>query len=297
MRIGMVEAVAEDHFEIHIGAALGKLAEIFAGLLQRFNIHADDAFEVLHRHDLMGAKIAEDLGNAHSRVVGEVAAKLLLILPLVGEVELAQQRAAELAHHGEWLVGSQSRRMRLQQFRECLHDLHISRGLFGHASTAHFDHHALAGVQQCGMNLRDGGGGERFVLETGKELLNGQAEFFFNRGACHAGGVGRHVGLQLGEFLGQLGAEQISARAEHLTELDKGGAKFRQRHAHPGRLRHALSERLSIRAFEPVLQPGVFETAEQVRQSVFAEHGGDFRDALCVTFESGQGVDLHGEDE
>ena len=40
MRVGMVEAVAEDHFEIHVGTAFGELAEIHAGLLQRLDVGA-----------------------------------------------------------------------------------------------------------------------------------------------------------------------------------------------------------------------------------------------------------------
>ena len=89
-------------------------------------------------------------------------------------------------------------------------------------------------------------------------------------------------------------ADEIASRAEHLSQLDKRGAKFRHRHAHL-HLRAHIADLLTVRAEQPVLQPRVIKTAKQIRETILPEHGGDFAKPFRMTFESGEGVDFHRE--
>jgi hypothetical protein len=268
MRIGMVKAIAEDHFEIHVRSTSGELAQVLAALLQGLHITAEHAFQPLHRHHLMRAKMRKRLRDAHGGIIREVAAEFFEVLPLVAEIEFPQQRAAKLTHERQRLVSTQGRGMLLQQFRQRLHDLQIRGRLLCHACTPHFDYHTLPGGQQRRMHLRHGSCCKRFILKAGKQLRDGSAEFAFDRGPRHLCRIGRHVGLQLRKLLRHFRAHEVCPCAEHLPQLDEGGAQLRQRHSHPRRLRHTFRERFAIRALQAVLQPRILEAAEKIRQPI-----------------------------
>src|SRR5262249_47540850 len=89
------------------------------------------------------------------------------------------------------------------------------------------------------------------------------------------------------ELAGKVGPDEVGASAEHLAELDEGGAKLGERETDAGFLRE-LAEPFAVEADEAALQPFVVEPAEPVGQAITAKDGDDFADALGVAIQAGE---------
>ena len=66
----------------------------------------------------------------------------------------------------------------------------------------------------------------RVSVEGAEKLRNRVAQLLFNCGLAYARRVGRDVGLQLAQLVGDVLTDDIGAQAEHLAELDEGRAEF-----------------------------------------------------------------------
>ena len=117
------------------------------------------------------------------------------------------------------------------------------------ASVLDFDDDFLARVQPGQVDLGDGGRGQRCLCEMRKYLARRFAKFGFDRGPNRIGRIGRRGGLQVGQFPRHLGADQVGPRAEHLAELDEGGAQFGEGQARP-LLDFEVGDMLAIHALE-----------------------------------------------
>ncbi len=104
MRIGMIEAVAEDHLDEHAGAPAGKGVAVNIRLPQVLGIPDAHSVEPLHRQHPAGGQIRVRLGERHSLVGGEILAELEQVAHLAAEIELAQHGLTEFAHDGGRLV-------------------------------------------------------------------------------------------------------------------------------------------------------------------------------------------------
>ena len=78
------------------------------------------------------------------------------------------------------------------------------------------------------MDLGDGSGCDRTVIELREQLIEGLAERVLDHLAGARGVERRQVVLQLRQVGGHLLAEQIRARGQALAELDEAGSKVLQ---------------------------------------------------------------------
>ena len=103
-----------------------------------------------------------------------------------------------------------------------------------HAGAQHFDRDfgaALLGVQRGEVHLCNGRAGDRAALEGGEQRVDGFAERALDDGHRDIGVERRNIVLKPGEFVGDVGRQQVAARREHLPELHKYGTEAFQRQA------------------------------------------------------------------
>ena len=99
-------------------------------------------------------------------------------------------------------------------------------------------HRRLAAVLQPGeVNLGDRSGGHRHRVEFGEHLAGRLAVSLFDRRQGDFRRERRHPVLQLGEFVGDVGRNQVAPGGQHLAELDENRPERLQRLAQPDRAR------------------------------------------------------------
>ena len=113
------------------------------------------------------------------------------------------------------------------------------------------------------MDLRDGGGGNRFA-ETDEEIVDRAAERALDGGDRLAARKGRHPVLQLGEVERHVVADDVGPRRQELAELDIGGAEPVDAPATAGRCAAAADARAAASAGCAMRQPKPRQAGEFV---------------------------------
>ena len=135
----------------------------------------------------------------------------------------------------------------LRPLRELRHDFQVLIDLRHDAGPADFDDDvghgspcgAAAGINPAAVDLPDGAGGERSVVERGQQLVRRGAEFLADDGPDPGHRNGRRSVLELRELRGVFRREDIGAGGDDLPELDVDGAEILQRQPDPHRQGHA----------------------------------------------------------
>ncbi len=122
-------------------------------------------------------------------------------------------------------------------------------------------------------------------LNCANSVARRLAELGFNRGPDRGGRIGRGVGLQVCQFPRQLGADEVGPRAEHLAELDEGGAEFGERQAHT-LLDFEVGDMLAVNALNSILDPREIHALDPIGQAVLGQHADDFARAVDVPFQA-----------
>ena len=81
------------------------------------------------------------------------------------------------------------------------------------------------------MHLRNRCRGDRLRVEFAEHRFDAAPQATFDLGNGQCGVEGRHIVLQLREFFGDIGGQQIAPRGQHLSELDEDRPERFQRHA------------------------------------------------------------------
>ena len=177
------------------------------------------------------------------------SANSLEVAAFEGEIQFAQERAAELPDDCDGLVESCLGSVLFRQLGQAGEDIEVGHDLVHDAGVLDFDDDLLARVQPGQMDLGDGSRGQWRIFELRKQLAQRFAELGFNRGPNRVGRIGRGGGLQVGQFPGHFGADEVGPRAEHLAELDEGGAEFGECQAH-ALLDFEVGDMLAVNALE-----------------------------------------------
>ena len=189
-----------------------------------------DAVDALHDHDVLAAEVPVDLRHVEQRAAGEVALELRGVGGLAHQVELVQDRLLVL---DDDLARPQAARIRpvsLGKPGEGVQHLEVAIDHLAHAGAQHLDDD-LAPV---GAASRRGPGRSRRRRAASSSKLREQlgdrpAERCLDAGLRILAGEGRHAVLQLREFVGDVGRQQVAPRREDLPELDEDRAEFLER--------------------------------------------------------------------
>ncbi|MNZ70471.1 hypothetical protein D3C78_888100 [compost metagenome] len=131
----------------------------------------------------------------------------------------------------------------------------------------HLDHHFLAGLQLRGVDLGDRGGGQRFALEAGEDLLDLGAQLFLDARHGEFRRERRNIVLQVCQFVGDIVRQQVTAGGEDLAELDEDRPEVFQ-----GQAQALATAELQLLARQPAPRQQAAEQAQPPGQHRQFEH-------------------------
>lgn len=132
------------------------------------------------------------------------------------------------------------------------------------------------------MHLGDGRGTERRGVDVGEQGGEGLFEFGFDDVLDGGEGKGGDLILELGEFVGELGGEEVGAGGGELAELDEGGAEFFAGLTQPFGLTELLQFRLLFAqpAEREAAGTGQGQVPAEIVVAVFEQDRGDVAQAF-----------------
>jgi hypothetical protein len=101
-----------------------------------------------------------------------------------------------------------------------------------YARSQDLDDDGLARFQLSGMNLRDRSRRERFAVELRVDVVYAAAERTLDSGDSQLARKRRYAVLEFGEFVSDIGREQISTGRDGLAELHEDRSEILQTSAH-----------------------------------------------------------------
>ena len=110
----------------------------------------------------------------------------------------------------------------LQDLRKLQHEIDVAPDGLRGLGTLDLHDHALAPGQYRAVNLPDGRGRHRLLLETLKGPVEGEAQLLGYHPLHDIERERGHHVLKLDQLLKDVLGHDIRARAEHLAELDEG---------------------------------------------------------------------------
>ncbi len=289
--IGVVEAVVEDHFEIHLGAVPGHLGQIELRLAAEARVGESPAIEPFHRKHALGRELVVAVWDADVAVAAEVARELVEVAGLAGEVELAADHAAKFRDHRLRAIRGQLGE-HLGELRQSGQDVEIDFHSPLDAGVLDLHHHVGAAGRTRAMHLADRRGSERHCVEIDEHRVERCVELRLDRRADRFGVICGNVGLQLLQFVRQRQADLVRPRAKNLAELDERGAELFDCQANAG-LATQVSERLAVAVFEDALHHRQVEATDPAGQAILAQDRENLAPAIGVAIHLRDGGDLH----
>ncbi len=260
-----------------------------AGGLHRGEVVARDAGDVfLHVQGLAGP-LAVDLRDHDVGITLEVLGEPLDVARLAREIQLALERAREVAGDLHRQVAARLRHLGLDQLGDVEEDPEIGVDLGADAGAADLEHHRRPILELRAVHLRDRRRAERPRIELAEHLERRPAERALELGQEVVEGDRRDLALELLELGDPVRREEVDAGGHHLPELDERRPQLPEREAQP--LRRLEPDGLDLRA--PVENlPGALEDvgnadpADDVAQAVPDEDRGDLVEAREVPHHS-----------
>ncbi len=265
VHVGVEEAVAQRLREEDLDGARRQLLDVDAGLAQPRHLAHRDAVHALHHDDVAAAVVPVHLGHPQQPRAGEVAPQLRAVGGLAHQVQFVVQVLVELGHHFARAQPLAVAPQLLHQQRAGLQQRQVLVDRRVHAGPQHLDRDLAAGQRAAPehgeVHLRDRGAGHRLVLEAGEHLVEPAAEAALDLAHRQHGIERRHAVLQGGEFVGDVGRQQVAPGRKHLAELDEDRPEVFQcpTQPHAARLRQAAAER--DHAHQP-LQPRALQAGQ-----------------------------------
>ena len=155
MRIGVEEAIHQDHLEHSIRAARSERLSVEARIVDCYQVIAADALDVLlHIHRAAGP-FPVNAWDEDIEIVGKVAREAFRVACLHREIKLALERAAQLAYDLDWPIATHFGYLTLDERGKALEDSEISVDLCLDSGTANLQDHWRAAGEFGPVYLRD----------------------------------------------------------------------------------------------------------------------------------------------
>ena len=180
VRVGMEEAVAEDHVHPRLGDQVREPLPLLDGIRVRVEIPELNALEQLEREDPRARVAPEDPGHAHVRVPGEVTVELLGVSRLHPVVELLADGAGEFVDERDGVDELERLHAVANETRRLIHELEVGFDLARRIRPLHLDGDAASVRERRPVHLADRRGGDRLLLEVEEELLDGELELLLD---------------------------------------------------------------------------------------------------------------------
>jgi hypothetical protein len=199
-----------------------------------------DAPHALHDHHRRRALIPVHFGHLQQPRTAEVAPQLRAVGSFAHQVEFVVEILGELADDFARLQPLAVRPDLFEQTGEGVEQGQIAGDDAVHAGAKDLDRDLVApvlGSQAGEMDLGDRGAGHRRRIEFGKDLARRPAIGLLDLRQGERRRERRHAVLQLREFVGEVGRQQIATSGHHLPELDEDRPQRLEREAQTDRRR------------------------------------------------------------
>jgi hypothetical protein len=226
VHVGMEEAVAKDLGEKDLDAGARQRRQIDAGGDQRVGLTDRDAPHALHDHHRRRALIPVHFGHLQQPRTAEVAPQLRAVGGFAHQVEFVVEILGELADDFARLQPLAVRPDLFEQTGEGVEQRQIAGNDAVHAGAQDLDRDLVApvlGPQAGEMDLGDRGAGHRRRIEFGKHLTGRPAIGLLDLRQGERRRERRHAILQLREFVGDVGRQQITTGGQTCPNLTKIG--------------------------------------------------------------------------
>src|SRR5262249_19124827 len=166
--------------------------------LELLDIGYFQAGNVLHDDGLLAAQSVVDMGHIDLSPAGEVLAKRLGVVGLLGIVHLFEDGSFEFGERSFPVHAPDQIRKSGQYAGHAPKHRYVESDLFLEVGALHFYHHGLAGFQAGAMYLTEAGRSDGDIVEALEEILDSDTGFGFDYCACDRRWERRHLVLQLG---------------------------------------------------------------------------------------------------
>ena len=219
MRVGVEEAVAEDHRHPRLGDPVREVAPLVERHRGEVEVGELDSVDPFEREHARAGVRPVDLRDADVLGVGEVAVELLRVAALQVVVELFADRARELVHELARVDEVERPDPLAGETRGLVEEHDVGLDLASRTRPLHLDGDTPPVRERGGMHLADRRRRDRHRIELGEQPLERVPEL----GLDHTANVGEweraHVVLEGAKLDDDVRRDDVGASGEQLPEL------------------------------------------------------------------------------
>jgi hypothetical protein len=209
---------------------------------------------VFHPQNPRRTQLRIDQRYVDGRVTLELTGKPLNIGQLDGKIDFPAETAGKLVDNGHGLMPLNLFQVLFHQFGNMGQNLKINRNDILNSRPLHLDHHLGAAVETGPVHLTDGRGRQGLGVEIMEDFLGITSQFFLEDGTNLLQGKRRNIVLQLGQFIEEIGGNQVGPGGKQLPQLNERRPQFLEHQPQP--LRSGQPGNLLARFAVDHLQPG-----------------------------------------
>jgi hypothetical protein len=222
VRVRVEVPVDGDLLEVRARQLVGERREVVLQAGERRDAADLHAAHALGRQHPLGAVRLHDARHEHARELGQGAPERRRVARLDAVVQLVRERALELLHHADHVDPHPGRRVRGEEARELVEELHVVGELRADVRPLHLHDDRAPAAELRRVHLPEARAAERLVVERGEQLPDAPAELRLDRRLDLGEPDRRHVVLQLLQLADVGRGQQVRARRQHLPELHVG---------------------------------------------------------------------------
>ena len=226
MRVGMEKAVIEHLRRVVLDNRRADLFQVIALGHQALGIGNRDAVDVVHNHDVFGAKVQVGFGTRHAMHAFVELIEIVEVFGLGQKVGLLAKRGPQLLDHAvqvNKLIG-------VDELGNDAHhrtdDVDILRHDLLRAGALYLNGHVLAGHQTGAVHLRKRRATERVGVDRVEHLPQALAVFLFQTAEHYLIRHRLYVGAQAAQLVAKPLRQNLGAVSQDLPHLDEHGAKL-----------------------------------------------------------------------
>src|SRR5262249_13727315 len=155
MRIGVENAVYQDHLEHGIDTARREHLSVEARTVDGCQVVAANAVDVLLHNHRAARPLRVDAWHHDIEIAGEVTREAFRVARFNGEIKLALERAAQLADDLDWPVSTGFGHLTIDQMRKAVEQPEISVDLRLDPGTPNLQDHRRATGERGAVYLRN----------------------------------------------------------------------------------------------------------------------------------------------
>ena len=235
MRVGMEKAVVEHLRRVVLDNRRADLFQVIALSHQALGIGNRDAVNVVHDHDVLGAKVQVGLGARHAVHAFVEVVEIVEVFGLGQKVGLLAKRGPQLLDHAvqvNKLIGVDKLG---NDAHHRANDVDVLRHDLLRAGALHLNGHVLAGHQAGAVYLRERRATERVGVDRVEHLPQALAVFLFQTAEHYLIRHRLYVGAQATQLVAKPLRQNLGTVSQNLPHFNEHGAELFEQAAQANR--------------------------------------------------------------